>query len=197
MFSLTVIFSLLISNPVNLFQSPSRQGWSQLAEKSTSIILGLAESENLVIRRDKINLKPSSVSKDKKTVQLPNPSDYIIGRIVRIRVNNLVKNNDRLSANSIINIFIPASSLTEGMPVFEAKQRYLIFLSPFKGKENEYATATIFQPNVAPKDEKAFRPADCFSVVDRSNGVERITPKNRDEINAVIKEIRASTNKPR
>jgi hypothetical protein len=47
------------------------------------------------------------------------------------------------------------------------------------------------------ENEEKFEPTECYTIVDGANGVERLMPDNRQEIEDAIKQIRAATPKSR
>lgn len=190
MLSLISIFIIYLCMSISA-QSPGRQGWASLAEKSSNAVVGLVESESLIIRRDRIPLSSEKGPKGEKIATLANPKDYVVGRLVYLRIEKLIKKSGNLNDMATISIFLPGSVPTEGKPVLLPRQKYLILLSPLKAGEKEYQGATIYQQNVPSNKEKPFDPTGCFIVVGDANGVEAVTSKNQMKIDSAIKEIRA------
>lgn len=72
-------------------QSLSRPGWDTLAKESSVIIVGVVEKYQSVIRRDKMASRVKQLPDEKKNVELPNPDDYVVGHLIRLRVQEILK----------------------------------------------------------------------------------------------------------
>lgn len=82
-----LIFSMLSNCLIVMAQSPGRHNWTQLAEKSAKVIIGVVESDSLVIRRDKMLTTSTKTAKVEKIANLPNPNDYVVGHSIRVRID--------------------------------------------------------------------------------------------------------------
>lgn len=188
----TILILFMLSNCLIIqAQSPGRHDWTQLTEKSTKVIIGVVEADLLVIRRDKMLTTATKTSKGKKIASLPNPNDYVIGHSIRVRIENLIKSNNRPSEKDFINIFVPGRLPTEGTPILQINRKYLLLLSPLKEKADEFAGATIFQQDASTGKERQFVADAHYLVVDGANGSEEITSNNLKVIESAIKEIQA------
>ncbi len=195
-FNLINIFIVYFGMSISA-QSPGRQEWTPLVKNSSDAVVGLVESVDLVIRRDKIPLTSGRGAKGEKIATLANPNEYIIGRLVHLRVEKLIKDSGHIKAQTTTSIFLPGRLPTEGKPVLLKQQRYLVLLSPLKANEKEFKGATVYAPNVPTSNEKSFNSLDCYIVVGEAQGVESITDKNKMRIADVIKEIQSITQKGR
>jgi hypothetical protein len=187
-----LIFSMLSNCLIVLAQSPGRHNWTQLAEKSARVIIGVVESDSLVVRRDKMLTTSAKTVKGEKIANLPNPNDYVVGHSIRVRIENLIKSDNRSGEKNFINIFVPGRLPTEGMPVLQINHKYLLLLSPLKEKADEFAAATIFQQDAPPGKERQFVADAHYLVVSGANGSEEVTSNNLEVIESAIKEIQAA-----
>ena len=63
-------------------------------------------------------------------MELSNPADYLVGRVIQMHVAEIVKGDVNKKTYSMISIFVPGATPTEGSPVFEDKQKYLVSYLP-------------------------------------------------------------------
>lgn len=184
MLATIILLSYAITSSFTLMQSLSRPGWDILATESRVIIVGVVEKKSLVIRRDKMVSTVKPLPDGKKIVELTNPDDYIVGHLIRLRVQEILKNDGRVKSRGIVNIYVPGSVPLEGMPSFVEKERYLVFLSPLKADRQSFAGATIFQSPESAK-EPSFDPSSKYVVVRGDSGSVNLTSRNSNVINEV------------
>ncbi len=191
MHSTISILSLILICCSALAQTAGRASWKDIAVQSSSAVTGYIENQMLVVRRDKM-----LTTSDKGIVNLPNPKDYVVGNIIQLRLERIVKNDGLLKAGGVVEIFLPGEP-SEGTPILMTKRKYLVLLAPLKSFSKENFKATIFNPKVSPEKEEVIKPATYYSIVNDSNGVQEITARNQKSIDAAIKEIEMTIQKPR
>lgn len=180
-----VLNGLLIVFSPALLQSPSRPGWDVLIRESDAIVIGSIESRVWVVRPDKMTSTTKNLPNGKTVAELPNPADYVVGTIYRVRVNEIVKKNRNIRAAGWINIFVTGRSAMEGEASFVEKQKYLIFLSPLQQDNEKFSGTMIYNPANPSARQVRFNPQSSYTVVRRGNGVVEITGKNLRLINEV------------
>lgn len=190
MFRTMVLVDILLLCSFGFAQSPSRPEWRVLADDSTVILVGVVVGESQVVRRDQMITTEKPLPDGKVIVELANPSRYVVGRIFRLRVDELIKNNGKIKTSETVNIFLPGWISTEGTGTFAEKQRDLVFLSPLKEKNKEFAGTTIYRPGRSRTSGASFIAASSYVLVQGENGKVEITEKTRksiDEVKAIIR----------
>ena len=162
--------------------------WAALAGDSTAIIVGTAEKQLAVVHTDKMATRSRQLPDGKVLVELPNRSDYIEGRVVRIRIAEVLKRDAKVKAHGVISIFIPGASLTDMSPAFEEGQQYLVFLSRLAPTSGSFVGATIHHDAPSPWEER-FIPTSHYALVGGAGGLLHLTDENLkviDQIKALL-----------
>jgi hypothetical protein len=162
--------------------------WAALASDSTAIIVGTAEKQFAVVHADKMQTRSKPLPDGKVLVELPDRSDYMEGRVVRIRIAEVLKRDGKVKAHGVISIFIPGSSLTDMSPSFEEGQQYLVFLSRLGATSASFVGATIHHDAPSPSEER-FTPASHYALVGGTGGLLHLTDENMkviDQIKALL-----------
>ncbi len=164
-----------------------------LAAASAPVIIGVVEeSWQTIIRPDKLPKSGPVRPQPNGTyiVELPKgPFDYLVGYIVRVRVQEVLKRDQWVRANQIIEIFAPYK--LEGGVSLPPKQRFLLALTPFNPKKAELANTSVLKAGQSlTKPGMPFNlSARYYTVAGDVNGVMLLTDKNRrliDEIKTSI-----------
>jgi hypothetical protein len=124
----------------------------------------------------------------KVLVELPDRSDYIEGRVVQVRIVEVLKRDAKVKAHGVISIFIPGASLTDMSPSFEEGQQYLVFLSRLGAASGNFAGATIHH-DAPSRSEERFIPASHYALVGGTSGLLHLTDENMkvvDQIKALL-----------
>lgn len=162
--------------------------WAALANQSSTVIVGIAEKQMAVVHPEKMVTRSTPQPDGKVLVELPNRADYAVGRVVRIRVVDVLKRDPKMRAHGIISVFVPGASLTDLSPAFEEGQRYLLFLSHLTPNPERFAGATIHHDAPSPWEER-FSPASHYVIVGDTIGLVHLTDENTgliDQVRAVL-----------
>src|SRR5947209_17192946 len=101
------VYVMLVLECLSAFaQSPGTNDYSSLIKNSTVIVSGVAEGESWVVDRGKY-------TEAMGRPQLPNPAEFVIGRVARLRVDEVVKGGRVTKAGNTINIFLPGWAASE------------------------------------------------------------------------------------
>ena len=187
MLSATLLLCLGCFPNSNQLTGPSRD-WAAFANDSTAIIVGTAEKQFAVVHADKMHTRSKPLPDGKVLVELPDRSDYMEGRVVQIRIAEVLKRDAKIKAHGVISIFIPGASLTDMSPSFEEGQQYLVFLSRLTATPGSLAGATIHHDAPSPWEER-FIPASHYALVGGSGGLLHLTDENMkvvDQIKALL-----------
>ena len=164
-------------------QTPGRPEWNVLAKESTAIVTGTVTEGKLWV------IDPNKRRSD--STNIPNPADFVIGRIIHLKVDDALLKDGKAKVGSVIEIFVPGWMSTEGMPAFVPGQRYAVFLSPLKAEKNQFAGTARYQPGTSFGQEKSFDPSTSYAVVRNAHGVVPLTAENskiQKEIRAIFKQ---------
>jgi hypothetical protein len=161
--------------------------WAALANDSTAIVVGVAEKQMAVVHADKMGTRPKQLPNGKVIAELPDRADYVEGRVVQIRIVEVLKRDAKVKVHGTISIFIPGASLTDMSPSFEEGQQYVVFLSKL-APSGSFAGATIHHDAPSAWEER-FMPASQYAIVGRASGLVHMTDENMkvvDQIKAVL-----------
>ena len=184
MLATTILLIYALTSSLSMTQSPGRPGWDTMAKESSVIVVGVVEKYQSIIRRDKMASTVKQLPDGNKIAELPNPDNYVVGHLVRLRVQEILKNDGMVKSRGIVSIYVPGAFPLEGMPSFVEKERYLVFLSPLKADRQSFAGATIFQLPESSK-EPSFDPSSKYVVLRGDSGSINLTSRNRNVINEV------------
>ena len=122
-------------------QSAARSEWSKMAQESSAVIVGTVDEVAWVVRPDKM----MSAMRGNTVVDLPNPSDYVVGRVVQVRLSEVIKGSGEVKKGGVITLYLPGRLPNEGEPVIKKNQSYLLFLTRLKDDEKFANTATYLK----------------------------------------------------
>lgn len=181
-----LVVLLVLTAHVALAQTASNANWARVGETSNAVIVGTVEDISLVLNPDK-EISTMKTRRDGTTViEFQNPADYILGRVVRIRVNEIVKPDGTIKIGGTINLFLAGSSLTD-QPVLAKNQKYLLFLSLLK-LSNELRKAQVY-PSKQPSTRTPF-PSRVYEIT-ADNAALLVNPSTQPTVNAAKKAVRS------
>lgn len=186
-FSLCFLAGLSITNP----QSPSRPEWSALAHESTAIVVGVVDQVLQVVRPEKMRSLSKQLPSGQVVVELPKPADYVLGRVVRMDVTEVIKKDGKVKAGNKIDVFLSGWAPVEGQPIFLQNQKYLVFLSPMKADTRDFLDSLIYQSDVPSASRLRFNPKSNYVVVEGVNGALHVNPNDPRVIDHVRKVLHA------
>ncbi len=159
---------------------------------SAPVVIGIVEEPwQRVIRPDKLS-RGGAVKQQPNgtyTVEIPQmSSDYLVGYIFRVRVQEVLKPDRRVRIGQTIEVFAPFS-LESGVSL-PPKQRFLLALAHFSPKKEDFEKTKVLKVGQSLFEQGiAFNlNARYYLVASDSNGAVAITDKNRK----LIQEIRAA-----
>jgi hypothetical protein len=168
-----------------------------VALTTSPVIIGVVEEPwQKVIRPDKAPKAGKIIPQADGTYIAEVPqrsSDYVVGYIYHFRVQEILKRDQWVRTNQIIQIFVP-ESLEEGVSL-PTKQRFLLALSRFEPKKEVFANTSVSRMSEplskrgAPFDLRA----RYYRIAADRNGAISITTKNLkliEEIKSAIRNTR-------
>jgi hypothetical protein len=177
----------LLGSSICLSQTPAvTPSWQELATTSSLVVIGTIDESSLVIRPDKEISKPKPQPNGQVIVELQNPADYILGRLVRLRVKEVIKQNGTVKPGETINIFLPGFFRPADQPILAEKQSYMVFLSPLK--DSKELSASLVHDETTPAKNVPFPLKSNYAVNGDANSALHVTP----ETNRFIKQVRTA-----
>jgi hypothetical protein len=183
---------LMATNSVPAQTPGVEANYRDMAGQSSVIVIGTVERGGWVIRPDRLTNKTTTLPNGQRITELQNPSEYVVGRIVRLRVSEVLKGGARVKVNSTISVFESGHFPAEGSAILAERQKYVVFLAPLKPGGDEFAGTVVQQPGARPGGELPFAPKLYYAVVGAAHGAVRVAPEN----GKVIAQIRAAVRSP-
>lgn len=185
MLRVSVPASVLLLCLIGLGQTPSRPAWNVMCQRSSAIMTGVVESKSWVVHPDKMGATTKPLPNGQLTVELPDPTNYVVGSIYRVRVTEVIKKYGKIRVDSHISVFVPRFITTES-PALEEKHNFLLFLSPLESDSKQFAgTTTLQRGTPVTLHATKFNASSAFAVVEGPNGAIRITPDNIELVGVV------------
>lgn len=184
-FAIIVLFLGGLTSVVWLQQTDSsNENLKSLIANSDAIVVGIVEKSFDVIRPEE--LKPRTEEKS-NTIVLPNPQNYLVGRIFRIKVNEVLKKDENKTVD-YLDVFVPGSFWKKGDPLLIEGQEYVFFLKEFQDENGSYANVAVLQTN---NEQVAFNPSSYYSILRGEKGIVEI----KSGESSIVQKITAILNK--
>lgn len=165
----------------------------ELAQKSRLVVVGRVEGGAWVIRPEKRVTKSRQLPNGNEIVEIQNPSEYVVGHLVRLRVTEVLKKRGRVEADNTITVFMPGRFGAHDVAALIEKQTYVLFLSPFEAYTDDFNGTKVYQPGSASGGETSFDPGSSYILFNDRNSALRVEPSNRK----IINEVRVAVRNPR
>lgn len=189
----TFLSLLMVSNAV-LSQSPGVEvNYGDLAGRSSVVVVGVVEATQWVIRPDRRRNRTTPLPGGRQIVELQDPSEYVVGRIARLRVSEVLKGGTRAKAGGVVSVFVPGALTGENVPALAERQKYAVFLSPMKAGAGEFAGTAVYQPGATAGGEPQFVPKSHYVVVGDRQGAVPVAAEN----GGIVNQIRGAVRRPR
>ena len=124
-------------------------------------------------------------------VELPQrPLDYLVGYLFRIRVQEVLKSDNRVRVNQTIEVFAPFK--LEGGVSLPARQGFLLALAALIPTKKEFGQTKVlkFGQSLSKQGASFDLSSRYYTVVADANGAVRITDKNRRLIDEIRTRVR-------
>lgn len=164
-----------------------------VAEHSATVVIGVVDEPlRMVIRPDRVAKTTDKVQPDGTyIVELPQrPLDYLVGYIFRVRIQEVLKSNNQLRANQMIEVFAPFK--LEGGVSLSRGQRFLLSLAAFIPTKKQFGETKVLKVGQSPSTQgTSFDLRSTYhTVVADSDGAVLISEKNRglvDDIRILLR----------
>lgn len=197
MFHIFVLSFLVSLCSIVQAQSPGTSDIKVLAKDSSTIVIGSVQEAVWVVNHEKMmNATRPATSGE---FRLADPNEFVIGRMYRLRVSEVIKANDpikrdkKMTPGDVINIFARGRAGSEGSAGFAVKEKYLVLLLPLEASDQVFTGAMLYRPGASFSQVSRFNPAQCYRVVGNESGAIELTQKN----GKIIDEVKSIMNKQR
>ena len=191
MLSMSLVYCFTLVCSCIFVQTPARPEWSFLSKQSSVIVVGVVEETFRVMPKPKTQPTTKRSSDGTTITDLPSQEELAgIGRIYRLRVEEIIKRGGIAKQAGRIDIYVHGMIPFEGSPMLSRKKRYLIFLDHLKADSTTFKDATMSQFDKPSTLRTPFNPTSTYTIFMNDNGIVRIERKTRH----IVDEVKASLN---
>ena len=185
----TFFYFLILLCTAPIAQTPTDSEWDKLAKESDLVLIGVVNNVAWIEQQD-MNYPATTKSfpNEDQLVKLRRPSEFVVGRSVQIKVQELIKKNGKVKVGDEINIFLPDRISLEGMPSLNEKGRYVIFLSRMKDDKKELNNTVVKQPGSLSAQGVNFDQRSHYTVIGDQSGAVQVTSEN----SRLVEKLKAS-----
>lgn len=183
-------FCIIATSFVARSQAPGVDPRGILAYSAPIIIGVVEEPSRMVFWPDRVakSVSVKALPDGTYIVELPQRRlDHIKGYLFRVRIEEVLKSDQRVRASTTIEIFAPFK--LEGGVFLPGKQRFLLALAPFTPKSEDFEKTLVINAgqSLSQRGPSFDLRRRYYVVAGEANGAVPITDKNR----GLILEIRA------
>src|SRR5258708_787576 len=117
------VVGMNVSAPQGPLRNPDRV---QLADNSKAVVVAVLEETLPVVKGDKEVTKTRTTETGKILVEFQNPSEFLLGRLAKFRIENSIRSDGSLKTGGVVNIFLPYAYPNESHPILIKGQTYLL-----------------------------------------------------------------------
>src|SRR5262245_24835078 len=166
---------LLIVSP----QYANPDEWRSMAARSPLIIRGTIESESMLVRKDKITATSTPLPDGRLELHLPRAEDYMVGRLFRLRIDEVIKRSSRSRLPRFVEVFVPGIFATHADPNLIPGREYVVFLSPFERGTDSYTRYAVQRLEGGVARRYQFHPASSYNIVGGNKAAVDLTGADR------------------
>jgi hypothetical protein len=178
------VLILFLGLSVGVSQSPHMNADRiQLAENSRVVVLAVMEDMSPVVNGDKPITKTRTRANGEVYVELQKPADFILGRMAKFRIRQILKSSGNLKEDGTLNVFIPGAFPTDNQPILLKGETYLLMLNALKPTKE--MSRAFSQPSDQPAKRLPFNHRSSYVIVDDSRGALRVTSATQKEVDRI------------
>lgn len=174
----------------------TRDGFDDLLNSSKFVVTGTAKQTLWVIDSNKVKKsdpvrQPNS---NQYIVPIQPPSEYVIGVLVRLEIDEVLSLNSKLLSEDSLFIFIPDGyniPIGTSTPYFLDKKRYLVFLEPMEVIDR-LKGASVYDPMNPTKKSMPLDHKSTFLVNRKELGYLKLTESNKHIVDEVRNFMKSS-----
>lgn len=188
-FESLILLVFFFAGTVGKPQSLSRPRWEDLVKKSSIIVIATEKEESWIVCKDKMKVAETPLANGNIRLHVPWPKDYVVSRLVRLRIDEILKSRSGIRVSDTITTYLPGLLSLEGSAYFEKGAQYLIFLSPMRAAPTSFAGLTVIPANEILDQGVPVDPSHFYEVVGGANGTLLINEKNLSLLQAAKQAI--------
>src|SRR5215510_14968512 len=94
--------------------------------KTPAILIGAISSTSSLVRLDKLGGSVRTLPNGQQVPELPRQSEYLVGTVYQMRINEIIKGNKMLRSGQTIIILIPGPANVSDRVVLSLQRKYLL-----------------------------------------------------------------------
>jgi hypothetical protein len=172
-------------------QTPGVVGRSHLIRESSTIVIGTVEDQALLVRSDLNRIRTETLPDGQKTAILPDMAKALAGRVLRLRLSEVIK-GEGVEIGDTINVYLEHAPILDGGADLRKGFTYMVFLSRLKADEEKFKNTVIRAPGKTTEASLPFNPRSHYTVVGEDKGVVPASPQNQTLMEEIRSEARGS-----
>src|SRR5262249_46032146 len=161
----------------------------QLVNAST-ILIGTISSTSSLVRLDKLGGSVRTLPNGQQVPELPRQSEYLVGTVYQMRINEIIKGNKMLRSGQTIIILIPGPANVSDRVVLSLQRKYLLKLSSLDEDIEKYKGTALMDLAHPSGVTRQFDSRDVFTVTAEIYSAVPITKENKELIERIRREAR-------
>lgn len=158
--------------------------------KTPAIVIGTILSTSSLVRLDKLGGSVRTLPNGQEVSELPRQSDYLVGTIYQVRINEIIKRNKMVRSGQTITILIPGPANVSDRVVLSMQRKYLLKLSLLNEDVEKYKGTAVMDLAHPSAEKRQFDPRDVFTVTSELDNAVPITEGNKEQIERIRREAR-------
>jgi hypothetical protein len=186
---LPCIVLLVVLQPTSSAISVQKSGGGPTKDDTSVILIGGVSETFDLIRPDKLTVNARTFPNGNEIAELPKRSEYYVGTIYQVRINEIIKGNKMVRSGQTITILIPGpGNVSDGVVLF-AHRKYLLQLSSLADAEN-YKGTVVTDLAHSSAAKRPFESQNVFTIVNHFNNAVPVTEDNKELIERIRREAK-------
>ena len=187
---LLCILFLVVLQPTSSVVGMQKSG-AQTVKGPSVVVIGVVSGTSALVRVDKLTANARTLPNGDRIAELPKPSEYYLGTIYQVRVNEIIKGNKRIRLGQTITILIPGPANVSDRVTLSSGRKYLLKLLPLDEDIEKYKGTAVMDLTHPSAVKRQFDPRDVFTVAGELDNAVPITEGNRELIERIRREARS------
>lgn len=182
------VLLLVVLQPTSSAMRVHGSGEEPIKGPSVIVIRVVSRTSDL-IRPDKLAANSRTLPNGNEIAELPKPSEYYVGTIYKVRINEIIKGNKIVRAGQIITILIPGPRNVTHTVTLSAERKYLIQLQSLTNVE-KYEGTVVMDLAQSSEAKHPFDSHDVFTLISDVNTAVPVTEDNKELIKRIRREAK-------
>lgn len=182
------IVLLIVLHPISSTVRPQKSVGEPIKDPAV-IAIGVVLGTFDLIRPDKLTVTARTLPNGTEIAELPKRSEYYVGTIYQVRINEVIKGNKMVRSGQTITVLIPGpGNVSDGVVLF-APRKYLLQLSSLTDAE-KYKGTVVRDPAHSSEAKKPFESQNVFTPFDHFYNAVPVTEDNKELIKRIRREAK-------